>query len=307
MSAREACVPGYAMCLGMQKPTWKELLAREKPLLLPCAHDALSARLIERAGFAAYSVGGYALVGARHALPDIGLVGFGEMSAGIRDIMAATSLPVLVDCDDGYGDAKNVARTVAGYEAMGVSAIFIEDQRAPKRCGHMAGKDVIDAEAMAMKLRAAAQARRSPELFILARTDARAVHGLDHALRRAEIYLKAGADGLFIEAPQSVDELAQIGRAFQGVPQLANMLEGGGRTPVLPPTELYRLGFAMVAYPTSVIFRVARAIETALADLKAGRAAGNGTGVDFETFKDIVSLARWADVEQRSTVARKSW
>jgi len=171
----------------------------------------------------------------------------------------------------------------------------------------MAGKDVIEAEAMAVKLRAAVQARRSPELFIVARTDARAVHGLDDALRRAEIYLKAGADGLFIEAPQTVDELAQIGRAFQGVPQLANMLEGGGRTPVLPPHELYRLGFVMVAYPTTLIFRVARAIETALADLKAGRPANNGAGVGFEAFKDIVSLARWADVEQRSAAARKSW
>jgi 2,3-dimethylmalate lyase len=287
------------------KPTWKELLARGEPLLLPCAYDALSARLIERAGFAAYSVGGYALVGARHALPDIGLVGFGEMSAGIRDIMAASSLPVLIDCDDGYGDVKNVARTVVGYEAMGVSAIFMEDQRAPKRCGHMAGKDVIEADAMAAKLRAAAQARRSPDFFIIARTDARAVHGLDDALRRAEIYLKAGADGLFIEAPQSVEELAQIGRAFQGVPQLANMVEGGGRTPILPPAELYRLGFAMVAYPTTLIFRVARAIDTALADLKAGRPAGKNDGVDFETFKDIVALARWADVEQRSAISSK--
>ena len=282
------------------KPTWKELLARGQPLLLPCAHDALSARLIERAGFAAYSVGGYALVVARHALPDIGLVGFGEMSAGIRDIMAASSLPVLVDCDDGYGDAKNVARTVTGYEAMGVSAIFMEDQRAPKRCGHMAGKDVIEADVMTAKLRAAVDARESPDLFIIARTDARAVHGLDDALRRAEMYLKAGADGLFIEAPQSVEELAQIGRTFQGVPQIANMLEGGGRTPVLPPHELYRLGFAMIAYPTSLIFRVARTIETALADLKAGRPADNGAVVDFEAFKDIVSLARWAGVEQRS-------
>jgi len=282
------------------KPTWKELLARGQPLLLPCAHDALSARLIERAGFAAYSVGGYALVGARHALPDIGLVGFGEMSAGIRDIMAASSLPVLVDCDDGYGDAKNVARTVTGYEAMGVSAIFMEDQRAPKRCGHMAGKDVIEADVMTAKLRAAVDARESPDLFIIARTDARAVHGLDDALRRAVMYLKAGADGLFIEAPQSVEELAQIGRTFQGVPQIANMLEGGGRTPVLPPHELYRLGFAMIAYPTSLIFRVARTIETALADLKAGRPADNGAVVDFEAFKDIVSLARWAGVEQRS-------
>src|SRR5215467_4406973 len=281
------------------KPTWKDLLARSEPLILPCAHDALSARLIERAGFAAYSIGGYALVGARHALPDIGLVGFGEMSAGIRDIMAASSLPALVDCDDGYGDVKNVARTVAGYEAMGVSAIFIEDQRAPKRCGHMAGKDVIEAEAMAMKLRAAAQARRSPELFIIARTDARAVHGLDDALRRAEIYLKAGADGLFIEAPQSIEELARIGRTFQGVPQLANMLEGGGRTPLLPPEELLRLGFAMMAYPTTLIFRVARTIEKALADLKAGRPAADDDGVGFETFKDITGLEHWADLERR--------
>ena len=287
------------------KPTWKELLARGEPLILPCAHDALSARLIERAGFAAYSVGGYALVGARHALPDIGLVAFGEMSVGIRDIMAASSLPVLVDCDDGYGDAKNVARTIAGYEAMGVSAIFMEDQRAPKRCGHMAGKDVIDADAMAAKLRAAVDARRSADFFIIARTDARAVHGLDEALRRAEIYLKAGADGLFIEAPQTIDELTRIGRTFQGVPQLANMLEGGGRTPVLPPSELYRLGFAMVAYPTSLIFRVARAIENALADLKAGRPAGKNESVDFEIFKDITSLAHWAEVEQRAANSRK--
>src|SRR5713226_7615128 len=279
------------------KPTWKELLARSEPLILPCAHDALSARLIERAGFAAYSVGGYALVGARHALPDIGLVAFGEMSAGIRDIMAASSLPVLVDCDDGYGDAKNVARTIAGYEAMGVSAIFMEDQRAPKRCGHMAGKDVIDADIMAAKIRAAVAARQNPDFFIVARTDARAVHGLDDALRRAEIYLKAGADGLFIEAPQSIEELARIGRTFQGVPQLANMLEGGGRTPVLPPEELARLGFAMIAYPTSLIFCVARAMERALADLKHGRLAGHDEAVDFETFKDITALAHWIEVE----------
>src|SRR5713101_1655846 len=143
----------------MLRPTWKQLLAREQPLLLPFAHDALSARLIERAGFAAYGIGGFALVGARYGLPDVGLAGFGEISAGVRDIIAASRLPVLVDCDDGYGDVKNVARTVAAYEAMGVSAVFIEDQRAPKRCGHMAGKDVIDAEAMAAKLAAAAAAR----------------------------------------------------------------------------------------------------------------------------------------------------
>ena len=274
-----------------EKPTWRQLLAGAQPLLLPCAHDALSARLIERAGFCAYSVGGYALVGARHALPDIGLVAFGEMSAGIRDIMAATRLPVLIDCDDGYGDVKNVTRTVAAYEAIGVSAIFMEDQRAPKRCGHMAGKSVIAADAMAAKLRAAVAARRSTDLFIIARTDARAVHGLDEALRRAEIYLKAGADGLFIEAPQSIEELARVGRTFQGVPQLANMIAGGGRTPVLPPDELSRLGFAMIAYPTSLIFCVARALEKALADLKNGRLATPDEAVDFETFRPELNAA----------------
>src|SRR5581483_6847326 len=140
----------------MTRLTWKSLLARPEPLLLPCAHDALSARLIERAGFAAYSIGGFPLVGARHALPDIGLAGFGEMSAGVRDIIAASALPVLVDGDDGYGDVKNVTRTIRAYEEIGASAIFIEDQRSPKRCGHMAGKEVIEAEVMARKLRAAA-------------------------------------------------------------------------------------------------------------------------------------------------------
>jgi 2-methylisocitrate lyase-like PEP mutase family enzyme len=286
-----------------QGPTWKELLAGGEPLLLPCAHDALSARLIERAGFRAYSIGGYALVGARHALPDIGLVAYGEMSAGVRDIMAGSRLPVLIDGDDGYGDVKNVVHTVAGYEAMGASAIFIEDQRAPKRCGHMAGKSVIETEAMARKLRAAVAARRSTDLVIIARTDARAVHGLDEALRRGEVYLNAGADGLFIEAPQSVEELARVGQSFQGVPQLANMLVGGGRTPILPPAELARLGFAMVAYPTSLIFAAAHAMEKTLAELREGRLASAEQTLSFEQFKDITGLAHWGEIEQRFDAA----
>jgi 2-methylisocitrate lyase-like PEP mutase family enzyme len=281
------------------QPTWKALLKREQPLLLPCAHDALAARLIERAGFAAYAIGGYALVGARHALPDIGLVGYAEMSAGVRDIMSGSSLPVMVDTDHGYGDIKNVTRTIQGYEAMGVSSIFMEDQTAPKRCGHMAGKTVIDAREMAAKIRAAVAARRSADFFIVARTDARAVHGLDEALRRGEMYLEAGADGLFIEAPETVEELEKVGRTFQGVPQLANMVEGGGQTPVLPPAELYRLGFNMIAYPTTLLFRVARTIEKALGDLKAGRAAAGSDVVGFADFKDITNFADWAKVDDR--------
>ena len=233
----------------MDRKTWRQLLAEEKPLLLPVAHDALSAKLIELAGFAAYSIGGFPLVGSRHALPDVGLVALGEMSAGMRDIIAASRLPVLIDGDDGYGDVKNVAHTIRTYEAMGASAIFIEDQVAPKRCGHMAGKDVVPADVMEKKLRAAAAARDSKETFLFARTDARGVHGLDEALRRGERYLKAGADGIFIEAPENIDELRKVGETFRHVPQIANMLEGG-RTPLLPPAELHAMGFAIVAYPT---------------------------------------------------------
>lgn len=276
---------------------WRAALSAERPLLLPVAHDALSARLIERAGFTAYSIGGFPLVGARHAIPDVGLVGLGEMSAGMRDIIAASGLPVMVDGDDGYGDEKNVTRTIRTYEGMGAAAIFIEDQRAPKRCGHMAGKDVIDAAVFQRKIRAAAQARER-RIFLIARTDARAVHGLDEALRRAEQSLSAGADGVFVEAPQSLDELKRIGATFRGVPQIANMLEGG-MTPVLAPAELGAMGFAMVAYPTTLIFRVARTIERALADLKAGRLDLKGEGVDFAQFKDIVDFPAWGAIEDK--------
>jgi len=285
----------------MTRPAWKSLLAPPKPLLLPCAHDALSARLIEGAGFNAYSIGGFPLIGARHALPDIGLVGLGEMSAGVRDIVAASCLPVMVDGDDGYGDVKNVTRTIQRYEEIGASAIFIEDQKSPKRCGHMAGKDVIDAATMVTKIKAAVAARNNPDTFLVARTDARAIFGLDEALGRAERYLRAGADGIFIEAPQSEAELERIGRAFKGVPQLANMLEGG-RTPFLKPAELYRLGFSMIAYPTTLIFRIVQTVERALSGIKAGTLNLEGEGVSFERFKDITRFSEWQAVEDRSVV-----
>jgi 2-methylisocitrate lyase-like PEP mutase family enzyme len=277
---------------------WRDVLATEKPLLLPCAHDGLSVRLIEDAGFNAYSIGGFPLVGARYGLPDIGLAGLAEMASGVRDIVAATALPVLVDADDGYGDAKNVARTVRTYESLGVAALFIEDQVSPKRCGHMAGKKVIPMEAMVTKVRAAVAARNNPDTFILARTDARAVHGLDDALRRGESYLRAGADGIFIEAPQSIEELARVGRSFD-VPQLANMLEDGD-TPMLSPAELAELGFAMVAYPTSLIFRIAHTMREALQAMRTGQLTDAPPELGFDAFKGIVGFDQWAAVEERS-------
>ena len=277
---------------------WRDVLATEKPLLLPCAHDGLSARLIEAAGFKAYSIGGFPLVGARYGLPDIGLAGLADMAVGVRDIVAANRLPVLMDADDGYGDAKNVTRTVRLYESLGVAALFIEDQVSPKRCGHMAGKNVIPMEDMVTKVRAAVAARTNPDTFIMARTDARAVHGMDDALRRAEKYLEAGADGIFVEAPQSLAELEQVARSFD-VPQLANMLEDGA-TPMLSPTELGELGFAMVAYPTSLIFRVAHGMREALRAMRAGELTASPPELGFDEFKRIVGLDEWAAIEERS-------
>jgi 2,3-dimethylmalate lyase len=280
-----------------KRPTWRELLAREKPLVLPGAHDAMSARLIEQAGFAAYVIGGYPLVGARYGLPDLGIVGLGEMAAGVRDIMSGSSLPVLIDGDHGYGDVKNVTRTIQTYEGMGASAIFIEDQVAPKRCGHMAGKDVIPTEMMEQKLRAAAAARRSKDTFLIARTDALAIHGLDEALRRAERYVKAGADGIFIEAPLTVEELARIGREVE-VPQFCNMLTGG-KTPILTNKELYDMGFEMVVHGITLVMKVARTMRDALEELKADKLSFQNDSVTFEEFKKIMKFSDWAEIEDK--------
>jgi 2-methylisocitrate lyase-like PEP mutase family enzyme len=281
-----------------KRVTWRDLVEREAPLLLPAAHDGLTAKLIERAGFKAYQVGGFALAGARHGFPDIDLVHYGEQSAGVRDIIAASSLPVMIDADDCYGDVKNVTRTILGYEMLGASAIFFEDQKAPKRCGHMKGKEVIPAEAMASKVKAAVGARRNPDLFLVARTDAIASDGLDEALRRAELYLKSGADGLFIEGPKSVKQLERIGKAFEGVPKIANMLEGGGVTPILSPKDLHSMGFAMVLYPTSLLFRLTKTIQKVLDDMLAQRLTFEGEGVTFDEFEKVVGLEGWKEIEE---------
>lgn len=282
----------------IQRKTWREALAQETPLLLPAAHDALAARIIERSGFAAYQIGGYALAGARFGHPDIDLEHFGEKQIAVKEIIGASALPVMVDADNGYGDAKNVWRVVQTYEAMGVSAIFIEDQMAPKRCGHMAGKEVIPADHMAHKIRAAVAARRSPEFFIMARTDARAQYGLDEALRRGEAYMRAGADALFIEAPKSVEELERIGETFRGIPLTANMLEGGGETPLLAPRDLHKMGFTMVLYPTSLILRISMTMQRALKDMREQHLHLKHEGLTFDEFEDVVRLKEWAKIEE---------
>ncbi len=266
-------------------------------LVVPGAYDALSARLIETIGFEAYFIGGFPAVGARYGVPDIGLKGFGEIAACVRDILPACDLPVLVDGDDGYGDVKNVVHMVQSYERMGVSAIMIEDQLWPKRCGHMAGKKVVPAELAEAKIRAACAERVDPETFILARTDARAVHGLDEALRRAERYVAAGADGIFVEAPRSVEELEIIGKAFD-VPQICNPLMGG-HTPILSMPELAALGFTCAVLGIDTLMHAAKAVEAVLVDMKTGQFARRNEGMDFEDFNKLVHYDRWESVDER--------
>jgi 2,3-dimethylmalate lyase len=275
-------------------PTFRELLEQERPLVLPGAHDALSARLIERAGFRAYFIGGFPLVGARYAVPDIGLMGLGEISAGVHDIMAGSQLPVLVDCDNGYGDVKTAVQT---YERLGAHAVFLEDQISPKRCGHIAGKRLMSTGQMVGHIRAIVSERIRPHTFLIARTDAREVYDMDEALRRGEAYLAAGADGLFVEAPVDERELTLIARAFDA-PLLANMLEGG-RTPMLPPAVLGQMGYRIVIYGISALIHATTAMQKVFSQLAQGRVEFAGQGIGFEAYKEIVGFRYWADIEAR--------
>ena len=280
---------------------WKRLLKQHAPLLLPAACDALTAKLIEQAGFPAYQIGGFALDGTRFGFPDMDVTRLGEKSSAVRDIVYACSLPVLVDCDDGYGDEKSVVHTVHTYDDIGASAIFIEDQKAPKRCGHMGGKEVIEPKAMVSKIRAAKSARRNAErLFILARTDALAVNGVDDAIRRAEMYLKAGADGIYVEGPENLEQLKRIGHEFKGEPLAVSILEGGGKTPWVPPAEMHAMGFNMVLFPTTLLFRQTRAVLNALGDLKAGRPMRQDAAVNMTQFEKIVDIAYWKSIEEKA-------
>jgi len=281
--------------------TLRAMIAGGKGLVLPGVFDGLSATIARRAGFEAFFIGGLPLVGARYGVPDIGLKGLAEIRAGVADILDACPMPALVDMDDGYGDVKNAVHTMHSYERLGVSALMIEDQRWPKRCGHMAGKQVVPTADMVNKVRAMVAERRIADTFIFARTDARAVNGLDDALRRAECYLRAGADGLFIEAPESLDELARIGRSFD-VPMIANPLEGG-KTPILKPAQYHALGFQILPYGLHLLMRVAKVMQDSLRDLysQAMEMDYASSAMPFEEYLDVVGLPQWHGVEERNS------
>ena len=278
--------------------TLRALLAGTGLVIAPGAYDALSARLAEQAGFEAVYMTGFGASASLLGLPDIGLLSSAEMADHARRLAAAVSVPLIADADDGYGEVLNVMRTVRGLEAAGVAAVQLEDQVSPKRCGHMAGKRVVAAEAMVEKVRAAVEARASDSLMIIARTDARAVEGLDAALERARRYRDAGADVLFVEAPEDEDEVAAVAEAFPDAPLVFNALEGG-LTPPMDLERLIALGFRLVLFPLTALLAATRAVQEALATLRANPRPAAPGALPFEAFTDVVGLSALRRLEAR--------
>ena len=269
----------------------RALLSRPEPLLVPGAYDALSARLVEHAGFEAVYLTGFGATASLLGLPDVGLLSLPDMVDSAARMARAVDVPLISDADTGYGNAINVARAVQQFERAGVAAVHLEDQVAPKRCGHMSGKQVVPVEEMVEKLRAAVAARRDPDFVLIARTDARAVEGLEAALERARAYRDAGADVLFVEAPETEAEVVEVAAAFPDTPLLFNWVERG-RTPMLPLARIAELGFAIVIFPVATLFSATTGMQRYLSKLRASGTplAALDDAVDFDAFTDLVGL-----------------
>jgi 2-methylisocitrate lyase-like PEP mutase family enzyme len=289
---------------GTARNSLRALIESGETVLAPGCYDALGARLIEEAGFPAVYMTGFGTAAGRLGRPDIGLLTLPEMVDNARRIVQAVEIPVIADADTGYGNPLNVIRTVREYEAAGVAAIHLEDQVMPKKCGHMEDKQLIEAEEMAAKIRAAVAARRS-ELVIIARTDARAVEGLEGALARGRLYRDAGADALFIEAPQAEAEIEAVARAFPDVPLLFNYAEGG-KSPAVDHDQLRRLGFSIVIFPLSVMLAATAAIRSVLGQIRADGTPVNVLGqlVGFQEFLEFIGLPEVQALEQRFATTR---
>ena len=278
----------------------RALLESGQTIVAPGAFDPLAARLVEEAGFPAVYMTGFGTSAALIGRPDVGLLTMTEMAASAGRIADCVDIPVIADADTGYGNPLNVIRTVGAYEAAGVAGIHIEDQVAPKKCGHMEGKLVIGAQEMAAKVRAAVEARSQPEFVIIARTDARAVEGLEQALERARLYREAGADVLFIEALVSEAEVEEAARAFPGVPLLFNWAEGG-KTPPVSLARLTELGYRIVIFPISTLLAATGAMRAILREIAAAGtpAAALADLPTFGEFVDFIGLPQVREAEQR--------
>jgi 2-methylisocitrate lyase-like PEP mutase family enzyme len=285
----------------MMKKTslFKQYLLAKEILMIPVAHDPLCATIIERAGFKVIGCGGYATSAALLGAPDIELLTLTEMVDAVWRMADAVDLPVFADGDNGHGNTTNVARTVKQFEKAGAATIMLEDQVSPKRCGHMSGKHLVPADEFVAKIRAAVDARTDQDLTILARTDAIAVKGLQDAVERAHLCVEAGADWVFLEAPESIEQLKQI-PSLVSVPTLANMLPGG-KTPNLPASELQSMGFAAVVFPNIFTYAFAKlATDIAKELLRTGATAPfHDQMIEFEEFNQLVGLPKIREDEQR--------
>ncbi|MBI4591338.1 MAG: oxaloacetate decarboxylase [Candidatus Rokubacteria bacterium] len=278
----------------------RHLLKRQGAVVAPGVYDCVSAKLAERAGYEMALLTGAGVAASLLGVPDVGLLTLSELTVQARNICRATNLPVLADADTGYGNAINVMRTVRELEEAGVAGLFIEDQVTPKRCGHFEGKELISLEEMAGKIRAAREARRDPDLILMARTDAREVLGLEEAIRRARAYVAAGADMIFIEAPHTAEELRQIARAVD-VPQLANLVEGG-KTPLVSVGELGAMGFKVVSFSGSLQRAAIWAMTDFLDVLKKEQSVASlypGRVVSLGERSDLLGLPAFYELERR--------
>ena len=281
----------------------RQLVAREETLVLPGVYDALTAKIAAEAGFEALVMGGYSIAATRLGQPDVGYLGMMEMAQAVKAITDAVDLPLFADGDTGYGNALSVRRTVREYEQAGAAAIIFEDQVWPKRCGHMQGKAVIPVEEHVQKIKAAVDARSDNDVMIVARTDARAVLGLEAAIERGHSYLAAGADALFIEAPQNESEMALIGREFPQAILIANMIEGG-KTPILTPEILQKMGFKIVFWPCTLLYTVLYNVSQVLKTLRETGSTElySRQMADFMAFNEFIGFKKYSEMEKQYQV-----
>ena len=277
----------------------KNMLKAKKPLVIPGVYDALGAKIAQKIGFDAMFQTGYGTSATLFGMPDYGFIGAAETVDNARRICRAVSTPVIVDSDTGYGNALSVWKLVKELESAGAAGMFLEDQRWPKRCGHMQGKEVIPQEEYTEKLSAAIDARESKDFFIVARTDARATKGLDEAISRGKENKKTGADAIFVEAPKTLDEMKQIGKEINA-PLVANMIEGGA-TPLSSAEALNKMGFKIVLYPLSILYANAFATMNILSELKktGSTLKYRQKVVNFDQFNDLVELDKFRNMEKR--------
>ena len=283
----------------------RNMLKSKKPLVIPGVYDALGAKIAQKVGFEAMFQTGYGTSATLFGMPDYGFIGAAETVDNARRICRAVSVPVIVDSDTGYGNALSVWKIVKELESAGAAGIFLEDQRWPKRCGHMQGKEVIPQEEYTEKLSAALDARESKDFIIVARTDARATEGLDAAIERGKQNKKTGANAIFVEAPRSLDEMKKIGKEINA-PLVANMIEGGA-TPLSSAETLNKMGFKIILYPLSVLYANSFATMNILKELKkSGNTAKYKHKVmNFDQFNDLVELPKFRKMEKKFSFSKR--